>query len=104
MSDKTTTPNHKTVDDLRAKLFEAIDGVRSGAITIDQARQISDLGQVIVNSAKVEVEHARIVEGARSRFLPAPAAAEDEDEGDGDAPEASWPPGINGVRRHRLGR
>lgn len=84
-----------TVDDLREKLFAAIDAVRTGAISCDQARQIGDLAQVVVNSAKVEVEHLRLVDGARSKFLPAPDNADP-------APAATWPPGITGVRRHKL--
>ena len=87
----------KTVDELRERLFAAIDAVKTGAISCDQARQISDLAQVVVNSAKVEVEHLRLVDGARSKFLPAP----DPDLADR-TPKATWPPGITGVTRHRL--
>jgi len=63
------------IDDLRRRLFETIDGVRSGAVSLDQARQISDLSQVIVNSAKVEVEYVKATEAAaRSQFLEQPPA------------------------------
>ena len=62
------------IDDLRRRLFETIDGVRAGTVTLDQARTISDLSQVIVNSAKVEVDYVRATDAAyRSRFLETPA-------------------------------
>lgn len=57
------------IDDLRQRLFEAIDAVVSGKISVEQARQISDLSQVIVNSAKVEVDYLRTTNGAASEFL-----------------------------------
>jgi hypothetical protein len=90
------------IDDLRRRLFETIDGVRSGAVSLDQARQISDLSQVIVNSAKVEVEYVKATEAAaRSQFLeqpPAPPALPPA------AQENPATPGnaIAGVTRHLL--
>ena len=48
--------NDHTISDLRRRLFETIDGVKSGTIDIEKARLVGDLSQVIVNSAKVEVE------------------------------------------------
>jgi hypothetical protein len=46
----------KTISDLRTALFDAITGVRDGTLDIAKARQIGDLAQVIVNTAKVEVD------------------------------------------------
>lgn len=85
----------KNIDDLRSRLFDTIDGLRGGTVTVDQAKAISELSQVIVNSAKVEVEYARQVEGAQSKFLPAPAKPDPAD-------SATWPRGITGVRQHRI--
>lgn len=94
-----------TVDDLRTRLFDAIDAVKTGALSIDQARQISDLAQVVVNSAKVEVDHLRLVDGARSKFLPAPehtAEPPEPDQTQQTTPKPAWPAGIKGVTQHRI--
>jgi hypothetical protein len=85
----------KTIDDLREHLFAAIQGVRDGSVSIEQAKTISDLSQVIVNTAKVEVDFVRATERRESRFLGAPEAA-------GQSPDHALPKGILGVRRHLL--
>lgn len=89
------------IEDLRRRLFETIDGVRTGAVTLDQARTISELSQVIVNTAKVEVDYVRATDAAsRSPFLEAPrtpalpGAATDTPAEPGNA--------IAGVTRHLL--
>lgn len=59
-----------TAEDLRAFLFESLRGVKSGAIDKDQAKSIVEISQVIVNSAKVEVEASRHgVHRSESGFL-----------------------------------
>ena len=45
---------------LRAILFETLDDLKSNRIDADKAKAISGTAQVIINSAKVEVEAARI--------------------------------------------
>lgn len=85
----------KTIDDLREHLFAAIQGVRDGTVSIEQAKTISDLSQVIVNTAKVEVDFVRATERRESRFLAAP---EMTPQANGAAP----PNGIVGIRRHIL--
>ena len=82
------------IDDLRAKLFEAIDGVKSGAISIAQGKVISEISQVVVNTARVEVDYLRGTQG-ESRFIERPEAA---DELDGDSP------GITATVRHLIRR
>ena len=57
------------IDDLRRRLFDAIDGVVAGTISVEQARQVSDLSQVIVNSAKIEVDYLRVTDGSKSAFI-----------------------------------
>ncbi|MFM1991306.1 MAG: hypothetical protein RJA99_4263 [Pseudomonadota bacterium] len=80
----------KTVDDLREHLFATLEGLRDGTMPVDKARAISEVAQTIINSARVEVEAARLAESTDvPRFL------------DGDQAE-SLPPGITGVVRHRL--
>ena len=77
----------KNIDDLRELLFSAIEGVKSGTLDIDRARMIGDLSQVMVNSAKVEVEYAKATGQKGSGFLE-------------QAPDL--PTGITGVRVHRM--
>lgn len=81
----------RTIDDLRQRLFAAIDGVRDGSLALDKARLIGELSQVIVNTAKVEVDYLRTAEpdNARSKFL------------DGAEVDA-LPNGITTITRHRL--
>lgn len=46
----------KNINDLRATLFETMQDVRSGKVDKDHAKLVVDLGQVLVNTAKVEVD------------------------------------------------
>lgn len=81
------------IADLRAVLFETIAGVKSGKLNIEKAQTISELSQVIVNTAKVEVDFIRAT-GAKhhgSGFLERPAE-----------PPKPLPPGITGVQQHRI--
>jgi hypothetical protein len=44
------------IQDLRHHLFETIEMLKDGDIEIEKARAISEVAQVIINSAKVEVQ------------------------------------------------
>ena len=77
----------KNIDDLRELLFSTIEGVKSGTLDVDRAKVIGDLSQVMVNTAAVEVKYAQATGQKGSSFL------EKTEE---------LPPGITGVRRHRL--
>lgn len=80
----------RTIEDLRTVLFDTINQVKSGAMDIEKAKVISDLSQVMVNSAKVEVDHAKVTGSKGSGFLEA-------------APEREQlPNGITGIHRHQL--
>lgn len=81
------------IDDLRRRLFEAIDKVTAGTMSVEQARQVSDLSQVIVNSAKVEVDYLRVTNSSKSGFI----------EPGGRPLELSNDP-LNAALRGRLGR
>jgi len=77
----------KNIDDLRDLLFETIEAVKGGTIDIEKAKVIGTLSQVMVNSAAVEVKHAQVTGQKGSNFL--------------DRIE-ELPPGITGVRQHRM--
>jgi hypothetical protein len=44
------------IQDLRHHLFETIEMLKEGDMEIEKARAISEVAQVIINSAKVEVQ------------------------------------------------
>jgi hypothetical protein len=77
----------KTASDLRERLFAAIDGVKDGTTSIEQAKTISELSQVVVNLAKVEVDYIRATDGSDSQFL---------------APVRELPNGITAITTHRI--
>lgn len=102
----------KNVDDLRATLFTVIDAVRDGTLPLDRAKSIAELTQVVVNSAKVEVDFLKASNGKAAttgflgrkeeKQLAAAITAEldtppKEPEGD------ALPQGILGVTQHRIG-
>lgn len=77
----------KNIDDLRELLFATIEGVKGGTLDIEKAKMIGELSQVMVNSAKVEVQYAQATGQKGSGFL--------------DKVE-ELPPGITGVTVHRM--
>lgn len=83
-----------TIEQLRTRLFETIDGVKAGTIELDRAKVVSELSQVIVNSARVEVEYLRATGGGESAFI-------DTAIGAGNLPEG-LPNGITSITRHKL--
>lgn len=80
---------NKTIGDLRDVMFDTLQLLKDKKITVEEAKAMSDIGQTIINSAKVEVDYIRANNGGESRFIDA-AAAE------------SFPPGVVGITRHRL--
>ena len=44
------------INDLRDHLFETLERLKDGDIDIETARAITDVSQVIINSAKIEVD------------------------------------------------
>lgn len=56
---------------LRKHLFDAIEGVKNKSMSIEQAKAIADISQTVINSAKVEVDYAKVTSGKiSSGFLP----------------------------------
>lgn len=77
-----------TINDLRGHLFDALKGLKDKSMDIETAKAISDISQVIVNSAKVEVDFAKATgQKSGSGFLEAPS---------------QLPPGITGITQHRI--
>ena len=44
------------INDLRDHLFEAMERLKDGDIDIQTAKAMADVGQVIINSAKIEID------------------------------------------------
>ena len=59
----------KSVTDLRAILFDAIESVKAGDLDLDKARTINELSRTIVDSARAENDHAKITGGTGGDFL-----------------------------------
>jgi hypothetical protein len=59
------------IEDLRNHLFETIEMLKMNEIDIDKAKVIADLSQVIVNSAKIEVDFIKAIDGMHGTgFIP----------------------------------
>ena len=84
------------VHELRAMLFDTIRRVRDGSMDTDSARAINATAAVIVDSARVEIEHIKAVGEGHSQFL---ALSDDSEDS---AQANALPPGIVSVRRHRI--
>jgi hypothetical protein len=75
------------IADLRTHLFDALKGLKDKSMDIETAKAVSDIAQVIVNTAKVEVDYVKASGAKGSGFLENP-------------PEL--PRGITGVTQHRI--
>jgi hypothetical protein len=58
------------IEDLRYHLFEIIEMLKENDMELDKAKAIADIAQVIINSAKVEVDMMKVVHGNGSGFIP----------------------------------
>ncbi len=58
------------VTELRTHLFDALRGLKDKTIDIDRAKAIADVSQIIINSAKVEVDYLKVAGGKGSGFIP----------------------------------
>jgi hypothetical protein len=59
----------RTINDLRNLLFSAMEDLKNGKIDVNQAKQMANLGQVIVNSAVAETKHIRQEGGQGTGFI-----------------------------------
>ena len=56
---------------LREHLFSTLQGLKNGKITPEKARAINETAQVIVNTAKVEVDYCKATtQTTGSKFFP----------------------------------
>jgi hypothetical protein len=64
--------SNETISDLRSHLFGALRGLsdKQNPLDIERAKAIAEVAQVVVNSAKVEVEHMKLAGGKGSGFIP----------------------------------
>lgn len=62
------------INELRSHLFATLRGLQDteNPMDIDRAKAVADVAQVIINSAKVEVEHVKATGRPGSCFLSAP--------------------------------
>ena len=58
-------PRNK-ITDLRNHLFETIEMLKDKEIDLDTAKAISEVAQVIINSAKVEVQFLKEVDASKT--------------------------------------
>lgn len=79
----------KNISDLRDGLFDAMQMLKDGKLSVEQAKAISEMSQVVINSAKVEVDYIRANNGGEMPFLEAVG-------------NDNLPSGVVGVTRHRL--
>jgi len=57
------------IDTLREHLFSTLQGLKDGSIDADKAKVMGEVSQVIINSAKVEVDFIKANGGGRSNFI-----------------------------------
>ncbi|SOE85642.1 hypothetical protein SAMN05446935_6115 [Burkholderia sp. YR290] len=101
----------QTINDLRAHLFDTLKALndKEKPLDIERAKVVADVGQVIINSAKVEVDFMRVAGGKGSGFIPV-AVAEPEPASAEPLPVADTTPsfpaastnGIRSITRHVL--
>ena len=60
------------IEDLRNHLFATIEGLMDDEkpLDIDRAKAVADVAQVIINSAKVEIDFINKVGGNGTNFIP----------------------------------
>lgn len=52
---------NRNMTDLRERLFDAMDGLKAKSITVSEAKAICEVAQVIINTAKVEIEYMKAI-------------------------------------------
>src|SRR6187549_2638598 len=61
---------NRDITGLREKLFDAMEKVADGSMSLDKGKALCEIAQVIINSAKVEVDFIKALGGkAQSGFM-----------------------------------
>lgn len=84
-----------TIEGLRERLFAVIDAVKAGSMDLEKAKTINDTAQVIVNSAKVEVDYLRAIESTTGSAFLGPVTEETDE-------TRQLPNGVVRVVQHRM--
>lgn len=77
------------LNELRRLLFETARAVKSGEMEVAKARVIREIGDTLIDSEKLVIDHRRLDDEVRSTFVVIEHDAEP-------------PNGITGIVRHRL--
>lgn len=60
------------IDKLRDHLFATLDGIKAGTIDVEKAKAINDVSQTIINTAKAEIDFARVNGSVDTKFFSRP--------------------------------
>lgn len=91
------------INALRSTLFDTLREVKAGTMDLDRAKTINDTAQVIINTAKAEVDFMKVTgSNSGTDFIPA-AQRRPALETKGETPTATGTKVVNGnVTTHRL--
>lgn len=93
------------INSLRSTLFETLQQLKDGKLDLDRAKAINDTAQVIINTAKAEVDYMRVTGANTSTdFIPAHTARPNTPQlPEGAIPTATGTKVVNGnVTTHKL--
>lgn len=57
------------INKLRETLFATLEGIKDGTIDTEKAKSINDVSQTIINTAKAEIEFAKVNGSVDSSFF-----------------------------------
>ena len=87
------------ITELRSALFDTLRALREGKIDIDRASAINNTAQTIINSAKVEIDHMKLV-GGTSGFIAGDSVPQIQRTNNGTKTVAKLPGGY--ITQHRM--
>lgn len=71
MSDKDVPAKKRDITTLRDHLFDTLELAKQNKLSVDHLKSVAELGQVIINTAKLEVEYAKATkQKIPSGFIP----------------------------------
>jgi hypothetical protein len=92
-----------TIETLRAHLFNALEGVKQGTLDLERARAVNELAKTIVDTARVEVDYLKAIDGDQSTFMEgATGPALPDHSTTTTTNPAQLPNGISSITRHTL--